>query len=85
MCDGREEFRWGTEQAYRDLLDLSSVGDDLLHHLHGLSSATLGLLCLTLRLGLHNLYLLTLSDLHCHGCALEGRVKRELLEFWLST
>lgn len=73
----------GAVPAYRDLLDLSRVGDDLLHHLHGLSSATLGLLCLTLRLGLYNLHLLTFSDLHCHRCGLEGRVKRELFEFWL--
>ena len=67
-------------RTYRDLLDLSCVRNDLLHHLHGLSSATLGLLGLTLRLGLDNLHLLTFSNLHGHGCGLEGRVMRKLTE-----
>lgn len=63
-------------RAYRDLLDLARVRDDLLHHLHGLSSAALGLLRLTLRLGLDYLHLLTFSNLHGHRCALERRVMR---------
>jgi hypothetical protein len=71
------------KQAYRDLLDLSCVSDDLLHHLHGLSSATLGLLGLTLRLGLHNLHLLAFSNLHRHRRGLEERVKRKLPKLWL--
>lgn len=66
-------------RAYRDLLDLSCVCDDLLHHLHGLSSAALGLLGLTLRLGLDNLHLLTFSNLHGHWGGLE-RVMRKLIE-----
>lgn len=68
-------------RAYRDLLDLSCVRDDLLHHLHGLSSATLGLLGLTLWLGLDNLHLLTFSNLHGYRCGLEGRVMKKLTEF----
>lgn len=71
------------DRAYRDLLDLSCVCDDLLHHLHGLSSAALGLLALTLWLGLDNLYLLTFSNLHGNWCALERKVMRKLTEVWL--
>lgn len=66
--------------AYRDLLDLPCVGDDLLHHLHGLPGAALGLLGLTLWLGLDDLHLLTFSDLHGHGCGLEGRITDKLME-----
>lgn len=68
-------------QAYRDLLDLSRVRDDLLHHLHGLPSAALGLLGLALWLGLDNLHLLTFSNLHGYRCGLEGRVMKTLTEF----
>lgn len=57
-------------QLHWDLLDLSCVSEDLLRHLHGPSSATLGLLGLTLWLGLHNLHLLTFCNLCCHGCGL---------------
>ena len=59
--------------SYRDLLNLSCVGDDLLHDLHGL---TLGLSCLSLTLGcrsLDDLYLLALAHLHGHWRALMER------------
>ncbi len=59
--------------SHRDLLDLSCVGDDLLHDLHGLA---LGLSCLSLTLGcrsLDNLYLLALTHLHGHRCTLIER------------
>lgn len=62
--------------AYRDLLDLPRVRDDLLHHLHGLPSAALRLLRLPLRLGLDYLHLLAFSHLHGHGRALQRRVMR---------
>lgn len=63
-------------KAYRDLLDLACVRYDLLHHLHGLSSAALGLLGLTLGLCLDNLYLLTFSNLHSHRCGLQRGTRR---------
>lgn len=72
--------RCKAEQAYRDLLDLSCVRDDLLHHLHSLSGAALGLLGLTLWLSLNNLDLLTFSNLHGHGRGLERRVMRKLIQ-----
>lgn len=70
----------GQSRAYRDLLDLPCVRDDLLHHLHGLSGAALGLLGLTLGLSLNNLHLLTFSHLHSHGCGLERTVMRKLIQ-----
>lgn len=66
-------FRVGAA-SYRDLLDLSCVGDDLLHDLHGLA-LSLSRLSLTLGCGsLNNLHLLALAHLHGDGRALvEGR------------
>lgn len=64
-------------RPYRDLLDLPSVGDDLLHDLHGLPSAALCLLALPLGLGLHDLDLLTFSNLHGHRGALQARRRGE--------
>lgn len=64
-------------ESYRDLLDFSRVGDDLLHHLHGLSCAALSLLALALGLGLHDLDLLPLSHLHCHGGGLHKQIKKK--------
>ena len=56
--------------AYRDLLDLPGVGDDLLHHLHGLALAltrlALGRRCL------HYLELLAITHLHGYLATLEG-------------
>lgn len=63
-------FYW---QPYRDLLDFSCVGDDLLHDLHGLPGATLSLLGLALRLGLDYLYLLPFAHLHRHGGGLRSK------------
>ncbi len=62
--------------SYRDLLDLSCVGDDLLHDLHGLA---LGLSRLSLTLGcrsLDNLYLLALTHLHGHRRTLTERKRK---------
>lgn len=57
--------------SYRNLLDLSSIGDDLLHDLHGLA---LGLSCRCLTLScLDDLYLLAFTHLHGHGGALTDR------------
>ena len=56
--------------SYRDLLDFSRVGDDLLHHLHSLA---LGL-CLSLSCcGLDDLHLLALTHLHGHRRTLTER------------
>jgi len=59
-------------KSYRYLLDFSCIGDDLLHDLHGLPSSALSLLGLSLRLGLHYLYLLAFSNLHRHRRALQS-------------
>lgn len=65
--------------SYWDLLDLSRIGDDLLHNLHGLA---LGLSCLSLTLwccSLDNLHLLALTHLHGDRCTLmEGRERRQI-------
>lgn len=67
--------------SYRDLLDFPSVGDDLLHDLHGLA---LGLSCLSLTLSsrsLDNLYLLALTHLHRHRRTLKtGNEERRKAE-----
>lgn len=60
-------------KSYRYLLDFSCIGDDLLHDLHGLPSSTLSLLGLSLRLGLHYLYLLAFSNLHRHRGSLHSK------------
>lgn len=60
------------------MLNLSGVGDDLLHDLHGLA---LGLSCLPLTLGcssLDNLYLLALTHLHGHWSALTETKKNRM-------
>lgn len=72
-----ESWRLG-DVSYRNLLNLSGVGDDLLHDLHGL---TLGLSCLRLTLScgrLHDLDLLTLAHLHGHRSTLkDGEERRD--------
>lgn len=67
--------------SHRDLLDLSRVGDDLLHDLHGLTLG-LGRLSLTLRRrGLDDLHLLALAHLHGHRRALsQGEEEEESKE-----
>lgn len=70
--------------SYGDLLDLSCVGDDLLHDLHGLA---LCLSCLSLTLGsLDDLYLLALTHLHGHRRTLmerkEDRHSNTLVDAW---
>lgn len=66
--------------SHRDLLDLSRVGDDLLHDLHGLTLG-LGRLSLTLRRGgLDDLHLLALAHLHGHRRTLFGETKKKKMK-----
>ncbi len=70
MTKKKERITSSLISSYWNLLDLSRVGDDLLHNLHRLSSR---LCCLRLSLcsGLHDLHLLAFAHLHGHRSALK--------------